>query len=229
MDEMLQNAAVNVMKKLLEHPLTIIFLEPIQLSEGDSKTSEKPTTNPIDLTSIQTHLLNREYTTPQKWIDDVECVWSNAELNYSNNVHLTTIAKECRRLFNKIKREIDALMLGTWCVELTRLRGKIMNIISSPPPKMKAYFLSQTSGHTQTQSYGLLTEREMHNFVLSSQMMNEKEQDEIVQIMLEHQPELEVKGEDITMDVTKMKLDTVYSVRDYIKNELEKNGSKYPE
>ena len=120
-------------------------------------------------------------------------------------------------------------MLGTWCVELTRLRGKIMNIISSPPPKMKAYFLSQTSGHTQKQSYGLLTEREMHNFVLSSQMMNEKEQDEIVQIMLEHQPELEVKGEDITMDVTKMKLDTVYSVRDYIKNELEKNGSKYPE
>lgn len=229
MNAVFQDAAVRIMKKLLEHPITIIFLEPIQLNEDDDKSSDRSPGNPIDLTSIQARLLNNEYTHPQSWINDVESVWANAELNYSNNIHLTSIAKECRKLFNKIKREIDVLMMGTWCIELMRLRGKIMEVVSSPPQKMKTYFLSQSNGHGQKQSRGLFTEREMHNFVLASQQMNEKEQNEIVKIILEHQPELEVEGEETVMDVTKMNIDTIHIVREYIKSELEKKGAKYPE
>ncbi|KAH0792165.1 Bromodomain containing protein [Histomonas meleagridis] len=230
MDEKIRKEALNVVDKLLEHPLANIFIDPIQPNEGDTEF-EKIVTNPQDLTSIKNRLINNEYTSISKFYDDMESVWVSTEQYYSTDPHLMVIAADCRKTFNKLKRSIDVLSMGTWCTELFRLKNKAIEIMNQPPNKMKQYSSSSSSNsnHTQKQTLSLLSEREIQNFITASEMMNEEEQNEIVKIISEIDPEVDPSKPEINLNVTKMNLSAIYAVRDFMKNALEKRGQKYPE
>ena len=233
MDEKIRKEALDVLDRLLEHPLANQFIDPIQPNENDTEF-DKIVTNQQDLTSIKARLTNKEYMSTAKFYDDMESVWVSTEQYYSTDPHLSAlcvVAAECRRTFNKLKRSIDVLSMGTWCSELFRLKSKIIDTMNQPPNKMKQYSSSSStnSNHSQKQTLNLLSEKEIQNFITASEMMNEDEQNEIIRIISEIDPEIDETSSEIHLDITKMSLNSIYAVHDFMKSTLEKRGQKYPE
>ncbi|OHT05788.1 Bromodomain containing protein [Tritrichomonas foetus] len=229
MNDEIRKAAIKVMDLIIAHPIANDFIEPIKENDGMPDYFEI-VKNPQDLSTIKTRLSDSKYSNVQQWIDDVELVWSNAEQYYGAQNHNASIAAECRRLFTKYKRSVDALSMGTWCGEVYRLRSKLYDLMGQPPARVKQYASSLGAAHTMKQNMPRFTEREFQSFIAASEMLTgEEDQKEMLKIIDEMQPEIDPGTAEIHLDLTKLSLPTLYALRDYMRTTLEKRGSKYPE
>lgn len=229
MNEEIRKAAIEVMNQMIAHPIANDFIEPIQPGD-DMQDYFEIIKNPRDLTSIKNNLIENKYNCVQAWIDDVELVWANAEQYYPPDSHQIVIAAECRRLFAKHKHSVDALSMGTWCGEVYRLRTRFYDLMGQPPARVKQYASSLGAAHTMKQNMPKFTERECQNFIAASERLSgEEDQREMIRIIDEMQPDIDPGSAEIHLDLTKLNLQTLYALRDYMRTTLEKRGSKYPE
>jgi hypothetical protein len=227
MNDTLRQAAIDVMEQIASHPAANDFLDPFQPSAEEKDYFDK-ITDPQDLTTIRARLVNNEYPTVQHWLKDMDTVWSNAILYKGEKSDHGSMALWCRTRFAKYRRTVDVLSIGTWGRELYRLRGRLYDLMGSPPVKVKQY-ASSGSAHPPKQAMPPLTERELQNFVTAGELMTEEDQDEIVRIIEDQDPELDITASEPILDVTVLGLGTIYALRDYMKGALEKRGQKYPE
>ncbi|KAH0786732.1 Bromodomain containing protein [Histomonas meleagridis] len=204
----------------MKHPMTQIFKERLQLDD--------PYINLPILPDVISKLKKNQYKTVREWTDDIEAVWENAEY-YEQQQYTVTIASECRHLFSKFRREIDVLSLPTWRSEVYRLRSRVYDLMGQPPAKVKQYASSLGAAHTMRQNMPVLTDKEIQLFIAASEMMTLDDQTEMLKIIDEMQPEIDPGTTEISLDVTKINLPTIYALREYMKTALEKRGEKYPE
>ena len=229
MNDEIKKAAIEVMETLITHPICNDFVEPIKESDNMPDYFEM-IKNPMDLSKIKKRLSENHYKSVQQWLDDVELVWSNSDKYFSQDPTMLNITQECRRLFNKHKRTVGALSMGTWCGEVYRLRSRLYDLMGQPPAKVKQYASSLGAAHTMKQNMPRFTEREFQNFIAASEMLTgEEDQKEMLKILDEMQPEIDPGSAEIHIDLTKLSLPTLYALRDYMRSTLEKKGSKYPE
>ena len=229
MNDEIRKAAIDVMDQIISHPIANDFIEPVQPSD-DMQDYFETIKNPQDLTSIKNKLIEKKYTSVQQWADDVELVWANHELYYGQNAHQASIAAECRRLFGKYRHSVDALSMVTWCGEVYRLRSRLYDLMGQPPARVKQYASSLGAAHTMKQNMPRFTEREFQSFIAASEMLTgDEDQKEMLKIIDEMQPEIDPGTAEIHIDLTKLNLQTLYALRDYMRTTLEKKGSKYPE
>lgn len=230
MNELIRTTAVSIMDRIMKHPIANDYIEPILPGDGTESEYFEKIKNPQDLSSIRQRLIDGRYQTLQNWLDDVETVWKNAELYHGPQSHYASISQQCRKIFDKEKRALDVLSMGTWCGEVYRLRSRVYDLMGQPPTRVKQYASSLGSSHTMKQNMPLLTEREVQNFIAASEMLQmEEDHAEMIRIIDEMQPEIDPGKEELWLDVTKLSLPTIYALREYMRNSLEKRGQKYPE
>ena len=229
MDSHAREAAIHVMQELSHHPVSGDFSEPFQPGDDEQNYFEV-IRNPQDLSTITKRLEAGEYKSVQAWLEDVEAVWANAETFHGYNSTMGVLAREGRRLFAKYCIRFYITSPGTWCREIARLKTRICDLLGQPPPRMKAFAPNAGNGHVAKQVVAPLTEEELDCLVQASQMMTtDEEQEGMVQCISEIQPDLDLSEMGVVLDVTKLELETLYALREYLRATLEKRNEKYPE
>jgi hypothetical protein len=220
MDERVKTAAIDVMGLISAHQVANDFLEPAQQGSDD----------PPDLPTITSRLRDCQYASVQAWLKDVESIWANAETVHGRTSPQGIVANECRRLFDKYRRKVDILAMGTWSTEVYRLRTRVSDLIGQPPSRVKQYSSSLGAALTMKQNMPPFSEKEIQHFVAATEMMvREEDQTELIRIIDEMHPEIDSGAADFSVDVSKINLPTLYAMRDYMKSTLEKRGEKYPD
>ena len=228
MNELLRKRAIAIMNRLMGHPSASPFI-----SMPDSMNDNGMV---MDLSSIKDRLQEHKYPKLQSWLTDVEQCWINAETKNAENPNdkktsqELVLAEQNRRLFEKEKRTIDILSANNWGNEVIRLKGRITDIMSTPPPKIKQFASPLLNNKVAKPAATPLSEQELKCFVeASGKMDTEEENAEIIRIIKEMQPDLLDESSDNWLDVSKLNPATLNALRCYVKSELEKKGEKYPE
>lgn len=221
MDALRHREAVSIMKELLKHPLARCFL---YITDMFDENTSVPSL--IDLHAIKQKLKGREYQTFDEWLADIESVWTNVE-TYSNNALLSSIATDCRKIFSKIRRNFSISTLSHWRKEVYRLRTRVYDLMGQPPARVKQYAASLGAANTMKQNMPPFTEKEIHAFLASAELMTPEDNSEMLKIIDEMQPEMDPGTMEIFLDVSKINVQTIYALREYMKQALEKRGEKY--
>jgi hypothetical protein len=187
----------------------------------------------LDLNIVRSRLQESKYLKLQQWLDDVEQCWQAAE---SKNVESPTedrarvviLARENRHLFEKERRMIDILSAHNWGNEVVRLRGRLVDIMSDPPPKIKL-IAEPMIAKLVRQTTPPCNEQDLRCFVEASKQLNEDDDlHELHRIMNELQPDLLGDAEDVSVDVSKLSSRTLEALKLYAKAAFEKRGLPYP-
>lgn len=222
--------ALDVTRKLMEHPITRAFHDPVDPEKYPDYFDK--ITSPQDLCDIAMRLRKGKYNTLQEWEKDIETVWANAEKYYGSGSHITAAAQEGRKLFAKVKRELDTIFIKGWCSEVARLRAKEAQLTSSPPLVIRraaetvAEFTSFQEGDGNMKA---LSPKEIDYFMKASEMISDPEVlKEMVKIIAEAQPQLNCKGDEVWIDATKLNFGTIRLLEEHMKKYMQSVGMKYP-
>jgi hypothetical protein len=119
-------------------------------------------------------------------------------------------------------------LIGTRGRELSRLRARLYALMASPPVKARQYASSGGWAHAPRPA-APLSGRELQNFVAAGELMNDDDQDAIIRIIEEQDPDVELSAGKALLDATGLGLAAIYALREDMKGALEKRGQKYPE
>ena len=227
--EKTRKAALAAMDRLMAHPISSLFKDPIAKGEEPDRYFDV-VKNPQYLQPIHQKLEDGGYKQVQDWLDDVELVWSNVELFYGNKSSWGFAAAENRRLFAKEKELFDRVAIGTWCKEVYGLRTLVTDLMTQPPEKVRQFVEKLGAVRTMKHSQPLLGEKELQSFMKAAEMLtSDEDHREMIKIVTDLQPELENGRQEIFVDVTKLQLSTINALVEFMKGALEKQGQKYPE
>ena len=144
----------NITKKLLNHPLSKAFLEPIPKNAEWAEDYFKIIQIPMDLSTVQNKLNNNQYKSLIDWEKDINLIWNNGK---KFNLEKSTIyvcadilERKCEKWFLNIpKNEFEISEL-----KIKKINEKITELLSIEIPE---FTLSAR-----------LTQEEIENFYLSS-------------------------------------------------------------
>lgn len=228
-NEQTKNEAIEVLNRIMAHPISSPFKQPITEADAPEHYFEK-IKRPIDLSTIKTKLQEGKYQNIQQWFDDMELIWTNAETFHGKDHHFGKVAAENRRLFNKERKKFFGQSIDQWCGYVYDLRTEITDLMNQPPSKVKPYADTLGSARSMKPNQQVMNEREKQCFIKATEMMtSDEDQKKIIGIISEMQPELDNGSSELIIDVAKLNKNTTAAIKDYIKKTLESNDKKYPE
>ena len=216
--------------KVTEHPAAGLFLSPVEAgtdTDGDYYSIVK---NPKDFGTIREDIVNNKYKSPFDVISDVELIWRNAALFNGNKSDVTMLAKRCYDMFVKRMRDYSMLPFNLWSTELFRVQTRLNFLLGTLPPKLKQYNPQQSSKDKKGEKEKIVaTEREMRNFCEAAALLqSEEEMIEMIRIINDNQPSLNVGSEKVTIDVSQLNVDTFNALMQFMIGALGKKGIAYP-
>lgn len=226
--ESLFKEAIESMNRIMLHPISIQFIDPI----GDNPPDKyyEIVKNPKYLKEILSNLEERKYKQISEWFDDVETVWSNAELFHGKDSPFGFAAAENRRIFKKEKCLFEQLSTPMWCKKVYDTRTYLTDLMNKLPAKIRQLTDSLGSARHLKKNKNALNEKEINNFIKATEMISdEKDQLEMIRLFKEKQPELDNGDLILNLNVASLNHSTFNKLRDYVKLALERQNKKYPE
>ena len=216
--------------KVTEHPAAGLFLSPVEAgtdTDGDYYSIVK---NPKDFGTIRKDLVDNKYKSPYDVISDVELIWRNAALFNGNKNDVTMLAKLCYDMFVKRMRDLNLLPFNLWSTELFRVQTKLNFLMGKLPHKLKQYLPQQSAKDKKGEKEMVVaTEKEMRNFCEAAALLQSDEDlTEMIRIINENQPSLNVGNEEVTIDISRLNVDTFNALMQYMIGALGKKGLAYP-
>lgn len=205
----LRQQAIGVMNRILEHPISFFFREPIQ----PDPTENYIVLNAIGFNTILKKLNDSEYRDISSWISDVEDTLHNVEQYYSESSYEAICAREIRRQFNKERMKMQATSRSIWALALQRQKMKLSQHGQTAPQKLKTLF-------------PLIAYAEVHAPRTLSYTNHE------VQVFMNGMEELTTEDEykgltTIVSKAKKMNDDVLEKARVYVKRCVEKKGKSF--
>jgi hypothetical protein len=121
------------LEKLMNHPLAISFLHPVDPERDVAPDYFRVITQPMDLGTIHAKLTNREYQTSAEFFGDLDLVWSNA-LTYNKKGLLHEFAKFFRPKCEAESRRLPKTKMEEWNRKLAKTQKKISALLALPFP-----------------------------------------------------------------------------------------------
>lgn len=120
-------------RQLMEHPLAVVFLQPVKPELDGVLDYFKVIKKPMDLGTIKKKLDSGEYANSGEWLDDVNLVWSNATTYHpkSGLVHILALAlrDKCRKMTRIIPKTEGEL----WDLKVHKIQTKLQKHLQISP------------------------------------------------------------------------------------------------
>lgn len=229
MNEEEKQQALEIMEKLMDHPITKPFydIKPAENSENGS-SSNKPSLN-----IIKNSLLNGTLSQTE-WINQVKsCLSNDSNFNEKDIKYHPIILKECQKIFDKLLKRLNPNSLENWCQNVYYFHSEQIKTASHPPRKIFS-IANQLDSFKKIDYERLIpiSNAEIKAFQQALSMIQSEDISHgLVNIVNELQPEIKSSNtNELEFDANLYKLDlnTFRALRDYLKTELEKQGDRYP-
>jgi hypothetical protein len=236
----LQKLALEAMDRLISHPIASPFRSPIIPGE-EPENYFQIIPNPRNLDAIRQSLEEGKYHQIQEWFDDVELVWTNCDSYYSadsskqfttpsDRKYFSVVTTELRRIFAKEKRIFTQFAIGNWSHTIYELRTEVTDLMTQLPDKLKQFTSSLGKARTIKQSISTINEKELNILArIANGLTSVEDQKEMIRIVTANQPELDTGEQELRVDITKLSIPTIQTLKEFMKNALQRQGEKYPE
>ena len=113
------------MEKVRKHPISRLFLEPVDPVRDEAPNYFKTIKKPMDLGTVQTKLNSHQYKNVQEWKDDMLLVSSNA-IQYNGRKSLVGQAGvELQKVFKDLAKSLADGQILTWYNQLVEIKKEI--------------------------------------------------------------------------------------------------------
>lgn len=87
---------------IISHPLSALFLEPVDPEKDDAPGYYEKIKNPKTLSEVRSNLLDKKYASVSDWKDDIKLIWSNAILYGGEQSIVSKLARQMEKFANKL-------------------------------------------------------------------------------------------------------------------------------
>ena len=211
-----KRAALHATKELMSHPVAKIFCDP-DISPA--------------LPSVLTRLTDNQYDSIDAWAKDIDSVWENALQRAPDQPNVANIVNLCRKLTLKARRRVDALGVSGWFSQLAAVRRKQLRLAASSPDVVRRVVGDAPDFRAMEGldflSEGPMTEKRLKEFMLDTNSVESETQlAEMLYIVKDRQPEIDCRGTEVWIDLTKLKYQTIWALDEYMKGALADKGSE---
>lgn len=222
--ELLQQAK-KAMQNLKIHPISQQFEDP--LTEINEDVVIK---NPIGLKTIRERLETNYYTDTYPWLCDVETVFHNFELNFTETSLEATLAREMRKIFNKERRFLMKYSYSLWTTNMHALRVRLVKCVHLAPNKLRTHIPTFAFVELPKPRQLSFSSHEIQAFQLASEMIeSEEEKKGLYDIIIESQPDAFQNMTKLSLNIGLLSDKTLRLLRDYMITCLAKRNISYPE
>ena len=102
MDDFTLNKCNEVMTRIRSHPISEMFLEPVDPERDGAPDYFKQIKKPMDLGTVQNKLNSRTYKNVQEWKDDVNLICTNAIQYNGKKSYIGAVATEISKIFKEL-------------------------------------------------------------------------------------------------------------------------------
>lgn len=220
--------AEKVMEKVMKHPCARPFMIPLVPGKTCPQNYTKYVKNPIDLTTIKKQLKAKKYRSLKEWHNAVNLIWSNTRTYYEEEDLMIPLTDEVEAIFeNELRMQQLHKNVDEWWKEVLRLQEKIGTLNNNPPEKTIYSFSGFNS--SKKLSSQLYTNKEVKQFLNAVKLMkNPDDQEGLINIIGDMQPELKSNGNTVNVDIYKLTPTTFSAAKDYVQNTLQDEEVEYP-
>ncbi|KAK8860432.1 hypothetical protein M9Y10_012097 [Tritrichomonas musculus] len=228
LNEIERQNAIRIMEKLMNHPITKPFHD--FKNTDHSEVSSIPLSPSLSI--IKTRLQNGDISNTTEWINQVQSCWSTETFIQDKHKDFSPIvANECKKIFEKYMREFKPNSIENWCANVQHLHSHQLQFARKPPRKI-LYIVNQLDTFRKIDNEKIVpvSNAELKAFIQATNMIPPDELYRcLAKTLCELEPEFKKSNTaELWVDLTKLDMNTVRTLRDYLKAELEKHGYHYP-
>lgn len=162
----------DVMSKIREHPISEMFIEPVDPERDGAPDYLKTIKKPMDLGTVQKKLDQKQYKNIQEWKDDMNLITTNATQYNGKKSPVGVVAVELQKLFREYARGISDGSSLTWYNQLLDIKRDIKAHV------MQRILREQgesdlTFANPKFQTKDIDTPPEVHRFLIKSMTLEE--------------------------------------------------------
>jgi hypothetical protein len=212
-----------------------MFAQPIDPERDNVPTYLQVVQRPMDLGTVRQKLETDQYRTIQQWKDDVEQVWENSYHFNGRQALVSILAKQLQQLFREQADTLTENSISDWVNEMDRLRHEVDQITKlGPKPTVIQKSPSNTMA-TRHQSEPVrrktdsvvipapqplppppkkFTDDEITELAEEVNQIDDPDQiAKIVAIIKKYEPHLATSGEELEIDVSKLRQVTLSALK----------------
>jgi protein subunit release factor A len=120
-------------QKLYEHPLSKLFLQPVNPELDGVPDYFQKIKKPMDLGTIKSKLNSNDYKNSKEWLEDVYLVWQNAKNYHPKSSSIYRAAELLKKKTDKMVQTIPKDEIENWSLKLNKINSKIQALLKNPP------------------------------------------------------------------------------------------------
>jgi hypothetical protein len=181
----------------------------------------------LDLETIEENLKNNKYESYEQWRADVNKV-IEAPIPQADKRTRQYQDLANKYVLDKLLKKWPGLSLAKWADRVIELRRKIKEI-SEEPPVMIQHHVPTLFNLKAINEMRILSEKEISNFIKAAEMCySEENHMNMIDIIKEEEPDLQLKTDDIVLDINRLRPTTVSKLQKYMEKTLKDKGLEYP-
>lgn len=161
MTEVQHRQCVKITEKILQLPIAGSFSRPVDPELDGAPGYFDKIKRPMDLSLVLRKLRDGQYSTIEKWKEDMNLIWKNATTYNGANTPIHTVARELSEYFRRKCENIPKSEVELWTSRVNKRHATLVKLLEAKPdlnpkrttsaePKMKLYrptkiFLRQKS------------------------------------------------------------------------------------
>jgi hypothetical protein len=127
---------IKITNKLIKLPISFLFRVPVDPAAVPDYYQKIK--NPMDLGTVLRKLQHGQYSTLDKWKEDVGQIWRNAALYNGENSPIGLLARELADLFKRYCEAIPKTELEAWLIKVRKTERKLMQRLQTRPAAARA-------------------------------------------------------------------------------------------
>ena len=161
-----------VMEKIRSHPVSEMFLEPVDPIRDGAPDYFKTVKKPMDLGTVQNKLNNNVYKTVQEWKDDMHLITNNATTYNGKKSPVGSVALELQKIFRDLSRSIYDGPVLTWYNQLMDIKRDFKSHALLKVARIQGSYDNNIM-NPKFQTKDIETHPEIHRFLIKSMTIDE--------------------------------------------------------
>jgi hypothetical protein len=142
MTEIQHRFCIKITQKVMGLAIAASFLEPVDPNEAIGYLDKIK--KPMDLGSVLRKLMENQYSSVDRWKEDMNLIWRNAMTYNAERSILYALAKELNEYFRRKCEHIPRNELEFWIYHVNRTHIKLMKLLEAKPDPTKKAILKQS-------------------------------------------------------------------------------------
>jgi transcription initiation factor TFIID subunit 2 len=238
-----KNICIQVMDKISRNHISSMFSRPVDPEKEGLPTYSQIVQHPMDLGTVRSNLENDEYTTVEQWRNHVDLVWENTYKFNGRQSLIASLAKQLQTQFHDETSLLTGNPVTDWVIKFDNLRLEVERIAKTGPKPAVPSVPANKKMATRQQIEPLptrptreasgpppplpparsppapktLTEDEI---VRLTEEVNRIENPDLIQkivaLIKRHEPQLATSGEELEIEVSKLRPSTLVALRNLV-------------